>query len=66
MLEQTFDKLKNIHSLSELRMPTLFFGLAMWVVTPIMGNIFLLLSIQLDLLKPKIHQSKLLTINNLL
>jgi len=66
MLEQTFDKLKNIHSLSELRMPTLFFGLAMWVVTPIMGNIFLLLSIQLDLLKPKIHQSKLLTINNFL
>lgn len=66
MLEQTFDKIKNIHSLSELRMSMLFFGLAMWIVTPIMGNIPLLLSIQLDLLKPKTRHKNLLTIDNFL
>ena len=66
MLEQKIDKIKNIHHLSELRLPMLFFGLAMWVVTPIMGNIPILLSIQLDLLKSKQPKSKLLTLNNLL
>ncbi len=66
MLDQTFDKIKKIHNLSELRLPMLFFGLAMWVVTPIIGNLPLLLSIQLDLLKPRQRKPKLLSVNNLL
>lgn len=66
MLEQTFNKIGNIQNLSQLRLPMLFFGLAMWVVTPIMGNIPILLSIQLDLLKSKSRRPKLLTLNNLL
>ena len=66
MLNQTFDKIKNIHNLSELRLPVLFFGLAMWVVTPIMGNIPILLSIQLSLLSSKLQKKGFLSINNLL
>ncbi len=66
MLDQTFEKIKNIHNLSELRLPVLFFGLAMWVATPIMGNIPILLSIQLSLLSSRRQKRDLLSINNLL
>lgn len=66
MLDQTFDKIKKIQHLAELRLPMLFFGLAVWVVTPIMGNIPILLSMQLDLLRNKNVPSKLLSLNNLL
>ena len=66
MLEQTFDKIKNINNLSELRLPMLFFGLAVWVVIPIIGIFPILLSIQLDLLKPRRQKPKLLSLNNLL
>ena len=44
----------------------LFFGLAIWVAAPIIGNIPILLSIQLHLLKPKARPDKFLSINNLL
>ena len=53
MLVKTFGSLKNIRYLSELRLPLLFFGLALWIVMPIMGIIPILLSIQLDLLAPR-------------
>lgn len=66
MLDQTFDKIKNINNLSELRLPILFFGLALWVVIPIMGIFPILLSIQLDLLKPRRQKPKLLSLNNCL
>ncbi len=66
MLDQTFDKIKNIHNLSELRLPILFFGFAVWFVTPIIGNIPILLSIQLSLLTSKPQRKDLRAINNLL
>lgn len=64
MLDQTFDKLKNIHNLSELRLPMLFFGLALWVAVPIIGIFPILLSIQLDLLKPRRKKPQLISLNN--
>lgn len=66
MLDSTFDKLKNINRLSELRLPMLFFGLAMWIVVPIIGNIPILLSIQLSLLQRKQLKTSLLSIDNIL
>lgn len=66
MLDQTFDKISRIRNLSEFRLPMLFFGLAVWVITPIIGNIPILLSIQLDLLRTKPTRPKLLSLNNLL
>ena len=66
MLDQAVCKIRNIHNLYELRGPILFFGLAMWVVTPIMGIFPILLSIQLDLLNPRRQKQKLLSLNNLL
>ena len=66
MLDRTFDHIKNIDDLSKLKLPMLFFGLAIWVVTPIIGNIPILLSIQLDLLKTRRRKPKFLTLNNLL
>lgn len=66
MLDRTFDKIKNIHNLSELRFPVLFFGLALWVAAPILGNIPILLSVQLDLLKPRQRKEQLLSVNNIL
>lgn len=66
MLDQTFDKIKNIHNLSELRLPMLFFGFAVWVAAPVIGNIPILLSIQLSLLTSRPQKKDLLTINNLL
>ena len=66
MLDQTFNKIKNIHNFYELKLPVLFFGLAVWVITPIMGIFPLLLSIQLDLLIARRYKPKLLSLNNLL
>ena len=66
MLDQTFDKIKNINSLYELRLPMLFLGLAIWVAAPVIGNIPILLSIQLSLLAPKKPNKDVLLINNIL
>lgn len=66
MLDQTFNKLKNIHNLYELKLPLLFLGLAVWLVAPIIGIFPLLLSIQLGLLVPRQYQPKLSSLNNLL
>lgn len=44
----------------------LFFGLAMWVVAPIMGNIPILLSIQLSLLQRKQSKKSWFSIENIL
>ena len=66
MLDSTFDKLKNINRFSELRLPMLFFGLAVWIVVPIIGNIPILLSIQLSLLQRKHLKTSLLSIDNIL
>jgi hypothetical protein len=59
MLEQTFDKLKNIQNVTEFKLPLLFFAFAVWVSFPILGIFPLLLVIQLDLLKPNAKPSKL-------
>lgn len=66
MINQAFDKIKNIHNLSELRLPMLFLGLAMWVAAPVIGNIPILLSIQLSLLSDKKTKQDTLLINNIL
>ena len=66
MLDRSFDKVKNIHSLYELRLPVLFFGLALWFVIPIVGIFPILLSIQLELLNPRRQKSRILSSNNLL
>ena len=44
----------------------LFFGLAMWIVAPIMGNIPILLSIQLSLLQRKQSKKSWFSIENIL
>lgn len=64
MLDLTFNKLKNINSLYELRLPIFFFGLAVWVATPIMGIFPLLLSIQLYLITPNYKKPKLISLTN--
>ena len=61
-----FDKIKNIGHLYELRLPVLFFGFALWVVTPIIGIFPLLLSIQLYLITPESKQPKLFSLTNTL
>ena len=66
MLDQTFDKLKNIQNVSELKLPLLFFGFAVWVSFPILGIFPLLLTIQLDLLKATKKASNLWSLNNLI
>ena len=66
MLDSTFNKIKNINHLSELRLPILFLGLAIWVAAPIIGNIPILLSIQLSLLQRKQPKKSLFSINNIL
>lgn len=65
MLDQTFEKIKKIQNIAELKLPVLFFGFAVWVSFPILGIIPLLLAIQLDLLRPSKKCSKLLSLNNL-
>ena len=66
MLDRTFDKIKNIHSLYELRLPVLFFGFAVWVVMPILGIFPLLLSIQLYLISPGSKKAKFFSLTNIL
>jgi hypothetical protein len=64
MLVKTFDSLKNIRNLSELRLPVLFFGIAVWIVMPIIGIIPILLAIQLDLLAPRRTKPNFFCLNN--
>lgn len=66
MLDQTLDKISNIRNASELKLPVLFFGFAIWVSFPIIGIFPLLLSVQLDLLRPSKKSSQLLSLNNLI
>ena len=66
MLDQTLDKISRIRNASELKLPVLFFGFAVWVSFPIIGIFPLLLSVQLDLLRPSKKSSQLLSLNNLI
>jgi len=66
MLDQTLDKISRIRNASELKLPVLFFGFAVWVSFPIIGIFPMLLSVQLDLLRPSKKSSKLLSLNNLI
>jgi hypothetical protein len=66
MLEQTFDKIKNIQNVTEFKLPLLFFAFAVWVSFPILGIFPLLLTIQLDLLKPNAKPSKLFSFHTFL
>ncbi|MGL6341222.1 MAG: hypothetical protein ACRC80_19035, partial [Waterburya sp.] len=66
MLDQTFDKIKNIQNVTELKLPLLFFAFAVWVSFPILGIFPFLLTIQLDLLKPNAKPSKLFSFHTLL
>ena len=66
MLNQISDKLTKIQNVTELKLPILFFGFAVWVSFPILGIFPLLLAIQLDLLRPNKKLSKFLSLNNLI
>lgn len=66
MLDQTFDKIKNIQNVTELKLPLLFFAFAVWVSFPILGIFPLLLTVQLDLLKPNAKPSKLFSFHTFL
>ena len=64
MLDQTFNKLKNIQNVTELRLPLLFFSFAIWVIFPIIGIFPLLLVVQLDLLRQNKENDKLWSLNS--
>jgi hypothetical protein len=66
MLDRTFERISNIRNLSELKLPLLFFALALWVVIPILGIFPLLLVVQLDLLRSKQRRPKIISLNNIL
>lgn len=66
MLDQTLDKIGRIRNASELKLPILFVGFAVWVSFPILGIFPLLLAVQLDLLRPSKKSNKLLSLNNLI
>ena len=66
MLAQTFNKLKHIQNVTQLKLPLLFFGFAVWVSFPIVGIFPLLLTIQLDLLRVNKRTSNFLSLNNLI
>lgn len=66
MLNRSLDKIAKIDNVYELRLPILFFGFAVWIVTPIMGIFFLLLSIQLYLITPNVRKPKFVSLTNIL
>ena len=66
MIDQTFDIIKKVNNLYELRLPLLFFGFALWVVVPILGIFPLLLSIQLYLITPRAKKPKLISLTNVI
>jgi hypothetical protein len=65
MLTEAIEKIGNINRLSQLKLPLLFLGLAIWVVVPIVGILPLLLFVQLDLLQSKPKKRKILSLHNL-
>lgn len=66
MFEQVLDKIKNIQNVTQLKLPLLFFSLAVWVSFPILGVFPFLLTIQLDLLKPNSKPSKFFSFHSLI
>lgn len=57
---------KKVQNLSNYSIVVLFFALAVWVVVPIVGIFPLLLSVQLNLLKPGKKSKSEIFLNNLL
>lgn len=57
---------KNVHNLSNYSIVVLFVALAVWIVVPIVGIFPLLLSVQLNLLKPGKKSKSEIFLNNLL
>ncbi|GAB4534525.1 MAG: hypothetical protein Tsb0014_20810 [Pleurocapsa sp.] len=66
MLTEAVEKISNINRLSQIKLPLLFFGLAIWVIVPIVGILPLLLFVQLDLLQYRSKKKKILSLNNLI
>lgn len=66
MLVPLIDKLNNLRRPSDLKLPLLFLGLAVWVVVPILGVFPLLMFIQLDLLRSKKTEKGIFSLNNII